>query len=111
MNQSLLIRTGQAWKVGVLQVGFVAATLIVLGVYWFRDSLPKSLYLAALLSAVLLGIGSFTFPVAFIRCPKCGTRWLWMAVSRKHDTSWLRWLVRLSACPTCSYTGLREQDL
>ena len=49
----------------------------------------------------LISLVGFVVACIFIRCPKCKTAWVWMAVSKQSPSKWLQWLLTLNHCPTC----------
>ena len=40
-----------------------------------------------------------------IRCPTCGSRWFWRAMSTQPSGNWLNWLVAQKGCPKCGAFG------
>jgi len=66
-------------------------------------SLDLSKYVAFYLSmfGIAVGISSFILLCASIRCPQCGARWMWLAVSKKKSDIWQQWLLGLNKCPVC----------
>ena len=107
---SILRVTGQMWKFWILPVGSLATATIILGAFILLPTPRNGWYLATIVLGLIVGMISFVFPTVFIRCPVCGTRWLWLAVSKKHDTGWFDWLVTQTRCAVCGY-GAKSQGL
>ena len=101
--------SGQTWKllVGfvVMLAGFVTAACGVLD--------PGS---AAGLELAWTGVGIGAAALAVtcwsVRCPSCGTRWLWTALQHQSARVWIEWLLAQSVCPRCGKapSGRRCRD-
>lgn len=63
------------------------------------------------LAGMSIGLASFLLALLFIRCPRCGSRWLWKAVSQQEHSQWLSTLLSNSTCPSCAYTPNRESQV
>ena len=63
-----------------------------------------------LVFGVLLSIVALTFAAMSVRCPSCGLRLFWFAVSKKSVGAWLSWLLQLESCPRCHYPAGTERD-
>ncbi len=100
-KDSVLYCTGQAWKFWVMPIGVVISALLIFGAQWLIGSLPAGWFPIITLSGCLVGLVSFVFPCIAIKCPVCGARWFWLAVSKKHSTNWFNWLMTQSSCPAC----------
>ncbi len=51
-------------------------------------------------SGVLLWLIGVVFPLISIACPRCKTRWLWLAATQP-NLDWYRWLISQTQCPVC----------
>lgn len=54
--------------------------------------------------ATVIGIAGFAYPVLTIRCPGCGDRWLWRAMSTQPHPRAMKWLAEQERCPNCDAT-------
>lgn len=99
-KNSILCCTDQAWKMWILHVsGFIAIPLII-ATELFSSSLVARDHALLLLLGITLAIGGFAFPCLSIKCPDCGDRWFWRAVSQKKSGNSVKWFEQ-SACPVC----------
>jgi hypothetical protein len=97
---AVVAKSGQDWKIHV----FFAASMIggVLMLCGLRIHTNAG-FLVCMLSGVLLELGSLAAVCLAVRCPRCGARWFWMAVSSQKSDQWLKWLYAQSECPKCGY--------
>lgn len=102
-KESVLYRTGQAWKFWLLPLLVSIGILVLLTGELIKGSWPKQWFLAALDAAVCLEIFAFAFPAIAIRCPSCGARWFWIAMFKQRSDNWFNWLFQ-PKCPICGYT-------
>lgn len=58
---------------------------------------------------VLIGVSCIVFSCISIRCPVCGARWFWLAVSRKHGVGGIDWFLSQQVCPVCGYSGKNHE--
>jgi hypothetical protein len=101
-RHSILVVTGQAWKVAVMFVSAVVfgATVAWIGlaetsVAWRFDVMR----LAALSFAVSLGL-CFTS----LRCPKCRDRYFWRIAKNVDAGAWVQLAMTTRVCPRCGYS-------
>ncbi len=100
-DDSIIVRSGQVWKMLILVSGsIVSAISLFCGLALLGErSTALSLFL------VLLGIGIFTASAVFacvsIRCPYCGTRWVWLGVTQGDAADWISTLVARRTCRAC----------
>ena len=108
-EHSIIRSTGQIWKVRVWAFGTLVSLAAAL-VAFFLFPFPRNnvYFLAANLFGTVLIISSLVFAVVSIKCPVCGSRWLWLALYKKHDEGWYDWLAAQSACPICGYEAAGE---
>jgi hypothetical protein len=57
------------------------------------------------LGGAVLGLLGPLLVVAAIRCPSCGARLFWQALSEKPFPASISWFVSLQACPACGCDG------
>lgn len=97
VRRSLLGSSRQLWKL------YLSLILIILGGLQLLIAIVNMerhgllfVFGALLLVAIgLLGGG------LFIRCPKCGAKLLWKALTDAPASRWLHWLLTFSHCPVC----------
>ena len=94
--------SSQSWK---LWLGF--GVLAIAGVFLFVP-LQQSLVIEGFAwPTKLLGTGigliAFLWLTLAVVCPRCKLRLFWHAVSTKHTSNWLGWLLDASSCPRCGY--------
>jgi len=65
-----------------------------MGLGWFDSTQAISTAVAA---------AGFAYMCLMISCPRCGTRWIWLAVSGKLGARSLDSLLTLDKCPKCGY--------
>jgi len=107
---SWITRAGQRWKLLTGLLGMVASGVcFVLGWRLFAqcngpaETYCRSADLAMpyMLSGLAVGLTSFLWTCLAPRCPTCGKRIVWWALSTKPGGGWLVALQRLPACPGC----------
>ena len=99
MKKDRRIKTSeQDWKLFACIIG----VLIGGGVMLYGVRGDKSV--AFILSAIAMEIAVGIFACTSIRCPDCGLRWVWYAVSKTDMNQWLTWLVSFERCPGCELT-------
>jgi len=94
---SVVPKSGQNWKLGVALAGSITGLALLWWCIWGGG--PEDYAPLGLLLAVLF----LVFPCIAIRCRKCGSPWLWTAVSAKGHDGWLNWLAQQSNCPACGF--------
>ena len=107
-EHSIIRSTGQIWKVRVLAIGTLLSAAIIFGAFFLMPIPRDDVYQATNLFGVGLCLFSILFPVFSIMCPVCGSRWLRLALYKKHDEGWYDWLAAQSACPICGYEAAGE---
>jgi len=65
------------------------------------DDLSSESFFYFVAGGAFAGLLSFIFACVSIKCPFCGAKWFWSAVSGKGDKVWLFWLNSLRSCPKC----------
>lgn len=106
-KESILYCTGQIWKFRVMYIGAMIAAALVFGAQWFKGSMPGPWFVGVMLAGAVAALVALAFPVITIKCPKCGARWYWMAISKKHRTNEFRWLASQTSCPVCGTSATR----
>jgi len=99
LENSVLARTGQLWKVqGAICAVLGGGAALLCGIA--SDS-GESAGLLWIVVGLLLGLGGLAFACLTVSCPRCGARWVWVAVSQRSAGAYGTWLVALSRCPKC----------
>jgi hypothetical protein len=99
-DMSIVVRSGQSRK------GVIAAALILLGavcaiVAFVAPALVGGDTFRAFNVGALVAVGGVLYGTLSIRCPKCRTRWVALAMRKRDVGGWLAWLLSLKACPIC----------
>lgn len=103
-DESILYRTGQKWKFWLMPLCVWVGIAMMLIASWLKDRLETSWLLGAIFFAALMILGGFVLPAIIIKCPNCGARWFWLAVTKQQSKNWFRWLFQ-TGCPVC---GINE---
>lgn len=99
--ESVIVKTGQGWKALTFVCGAILSAFSLFGglALLSGKQTPFALYL------VLLGTATSVFSLLFacgsIRCPHCGSRWVWLAITRADASDWFSTLVAQKVCPGC----------
>ena len=101
---TLLVETGQTWKLGVAAVCVIIGGILVLAAAFFpsidRAWVPISLiggFTFAFFGALLITIG--------IRCPKCGCAFVWREIRELDLSTWLDDPAGTNQCPDCGFAA------
>jgi len=100
-KNSVLHCTGQAWKFWGMCIVMWISAVIGIWALWIKDSLPARFFPLMMLAEFVLLFGSLVFGCVAIKCPACGARWLWLAVSKKLKSDWFGWLFAQTKCLVC----------
>jgi len=65
--------------------------------------LGQGFALGVALLATFTSLAALGWLAVALRCPACGLRLLWRAVTNERATEWLIWLLSLSRCPLCHF--------
>jgi len=101
-EESVLYRTRQGWKFWLMPTGTLICVVAVIGAIRFKDLLPGWQFQAALLIIITLQLASLAYPAIAIRCPNCGARWFWLALTKVRNGSWFNQLMQ-SECIKCGF--------
>ena len=104
-KESILSRTGQAWKFQLTMFCLLIALVLMLYAESRIDSLTPEGFSLVMMLGVFIGLGGFFYAAVAIRCPDCGTHWFWDAVSGLRSDRWILGLFR-SDCPM--YLRIKE---
>ena len=100
LENSVLARSGQLWKVlGAICAISVGGAALLYGVI---SNTADGGGLLWIVTGMLLTFGGLAFACLRVRCPKCGARWVWMAVSQQNSREYGTWLITLPHCPKCA---------
>ena len=98
---NVIYNTGQSWK---KKTSFVSLLLSGASMIYGQvniDTLSNNLFFLYVAGGSVTGLLSFIFACVSIRCPTCGSKWFWLAVSGQGKNEWLFWFNSLSSCPKC----------
>jgi hypothetical protein len=102
-DRSYLKKAGQLWKCYLgTAVVLLGAALIWIGTS--RMDAPAATGIDIMLAGIVVGLAGMVWSALAVRCPKCGTRLVWRAVSEQSTANWLMWLLHLDSCPSCKAT-------
>lgn len=100
--KNVIAKTGQSWKLlAVFVVLILSGISMVIGVLNINAAASAELYFYYVSACAIVGISSFVIACVSIKCPSCGSRWLWSAVNSKASKEWQYWLNSLEVCPEC----------
>lgn len=90
----------QRWK-----FWFWAAVLAVSGVCLWASGQVAGVIgtspVGIMFTGMALGVVAPVGASLSVRCPRCGLRLVWYALSRQSHHAWLSWLLGLQTCPRC----------
>jgi endogenous inhibitor of DNA gyrase (YacG/DUF329 family) len=103
IRRSLLSSSGQLWKLYLSLILIILGGVLLLVAGMNTEQLtPGSGFLLVFGAFSLMAIGLLGGGLS-VRCPKCGAKLLWKAISEAPASRWLHWLVTLSECPVCGH--------
>jgi len=103
-NESIILKTKQGWKLLVSISGLLISgggMFYSINKMQHGGNLPIVIDLLSVTAGILIGI----FTCLSIRCPDCGLKWVWYAVSNKDINQWIFWLLSFGECPRCEYNA------
>src|SRR5579864_3933953 len=107
LGQSVIAQSDQTWKVVVGLVLLIGGAATGFGVSFLPHlraiTIDRGLFNDLQAVSTAAGAAGFVYLCLAVRCPKCGARWIWMAVNGKLGTRSLDALVTLCRCPRCGY--------
>jgi hypothetical protein len=99
LESSVIKRTGQLWKIGAtICVVLVGGALLFYGIATDASKGDGGSWIVV---GIVLTAAGLLYACITVRCPRCGARWVWMAVRERSSSTYGTWLVALSACPKC----------
>ena len=99
--KNVISKTGQTWKFKTMFFVLVLSGVSMLYGQMNIDTLSNVSYSYFVAGGAFIGILSFIIASLSVKCPNCGLRWFWAAVSTRNNKEWLIWLNSLSSCPKC----------
>ena len=101
VTKSIIYTSHQGWKFWSLAaLGYIGVAMMATSVF-YDDALSSAEDLLLSLPGVILALGSIVLKCLIIRCPKCGSKWYWTAISKKPEKVYMKWLLSKTACPDC----------
>lgn len=104
-DSSIVKKTGQIWKLGVFAACVLAGGACLLLARPVFQGNGNEQYLAFFAAAPVLILGGMAFAAISIRCPQCGVRWFWSAISKSEHNTWLAQALGHPHCPGCGSEG------
>lgn len=104
LSESIIWRTGQGTKAVIALLGLLSGgAAVYLGGLAYK-SFPDSIAVViAQLGGALFGLGAMFFACRSIRCPGCGTCWIWDSTSNEPASRWMFSLLASKNCPKCGH--------
>ncbi len=102
-KESILYRTNQAWMHKLAHaMGMLAVLVFVGALYLF----PYQGWQFALFITVAVAFSIASIFINFrIKCPKCGSRWYWLALKTSVGDNGLGKFRSQKVCPACGFSG------
>ena len=94
----LLEQTHQVWKFHAAMIGVCIAVLIEAVPFFYSLTNGQVALVAG--AGALVAFISLAILFLGLRCPACGSLWMWRAAKQPQST-WLHWLRAQQACPAC----------
>jgi predicted RNA-binding Zn-ribbon protein involved in translation (DUF1610 family) len=102
VNDSLIAKSGQLTSFGLGLISVVAGTFVMMVAPRLHDAIP--VYVGYPLG-VLMAIGGTVFLATRIRCPQCGSRIVWDALTHRPASSAQYDALVSANCHRCGYGG------
>ena len=106
-RRSIIVESGQLWKVigGLLLLIIGAAVGIAVSFipYLRTDVMVSGRFNSLQAISTVAAAAGFVYLCMRVRCPRCGAKWVWMAVNGRLGAGSLHALVTLDRCPRCRY--------
>jgi len=99
--ENVISKTGQSWKFRTFFIVLVMSGVSMTYGQFNIETLSNDLFFYFVAGGAFVGLLSFIFACVSIKCPNCGAKWFWSAVSGKGNKEFLFWLNSLSSCPKC----------
>ncbi len=98
---TILSKTGQSWKIWIMFAALLLSQASIIYGQMNLDTLPKDFYFLFVAGGAISTFMVFIAACVSIKCPSCGLKWFWSAVSGQESKKWLFWLLSLKSCPRC----------
>ncbi len=106
LHYSVVRRSGQLWKLGVAALMMVAAFGCALALLDCGACINQLWWPFAMFAAIVLGLGgAFAWLCLAVRCPRCGTHWMWRDAGAGDKDVRSYGLLSLRRCPRCWFLG------
>ena len=99
--KNAISKTGQSWKIILLFTALLLSGASMIYGQFNIDTLSNNLFFVFVAGGTIIGLLSFIIACVSIKCPICGSKWFWSAVSGQGKNEWVFWLNSLRACPKC----------
>jgi hypothetical protein len=103
-RESVIRRTKQGRKalIGLLGL-FLGVGASYFGGLLYKSHPDSSLVIPAQFGGALFGLAAMFVACRSIRCPGCGTRWVWDSMSKDPAHRWMLSLLESKTCPKCGF--------
>jgi|SRR6185437_6916051 len=106
-RRSIIVESGQLWKAvaGLLLLIIGAAVGIAISFipYLRTEAVASGRFSSLQAISTVAAAAGFVYLCMGVRCPRCGAKWVWMAVNGRLGARSLDALITLDRCPTCRY--------
>jgi hypothetical protein len=104
LSESIIWRTGQGTKAVIALAGLLSGgAAVYLGGLAYKSFPDSIVVVIAQLGGALFGLAAMFFACRSIRCPGCGTRWIWDTMSKESASRWMFSLLDSKTCPKCGH--------
>ncbi len=95
--------TPQRWKLWLC-----AVMLVVCGASFYApEQISHAVGFASVfvtLGGIAMGLLTLAVASLSVRCPSCGLKLAWYALSKQAHHAWLSWLLTVEVCPRCHFS-------
>ncbi len=107
-SNDVSLLAAQRWKLWLAFVAVLTAGALMWFDAWFSSALRVQRYAPTLIGTGL-GLLALVAACCAVRCPRCGKRLVWYALS-KPAHSWVEWLLAETTCPKCGYSSSKAES-
>nr|WDE41602.1 hypothetical protein [uncultured bacterium] len=107
MQNNFIKSTNQIWKIVLSLSIMVFLGFVLIFNQWFGEGID--LFAGKLWPVTLVGVIATIWGCFSVKCPNCGTKLLYYAISKIEHNSWITWLFTFRQCPECEYVPMKKQ--
>lgn len=101
-KRSILVVSGQAWKVKLVLVSMCLVLLSLFSLQLVEERHAR--HLDAVSVAFLLFFATLTHCFLSVRCPRCRGRYFWHTAKSADAAMWVPQAMAVDTCPLCQYS-------